>query len=201
VDLRRYAPPTARNREPILAVLGRCVLPQARVLEVGSGSGEHAVFFAEALPGLDWQPSDPDEGARESIEAWRGYANLPNVRPPLALDAELGPWPRGPFDAVVCINVVHISPATMTSALAAGAAEVLAPGGIVFLYGPYTVDGQHTAPSNEAFDADLRRRDPRWGVRELADVVATFAERGFILRERVEMPANNQSLIFARPGS
>jgi SAM-dependent methyltransferase len=198
VDLRRFAPATARNREPIQAVLSRVIPPDARVLEIGSGSGEHAVHFAEALPGVDWQPTDPDPTALESITAWRETTGLGNVRPALALDVATDPWPSGPFDVVVCINVVHISPWATTLALAAGASRVLTSSGRVVLYGPYKLEGRHTAPSNEAFDEDLRRRDPRWGVRDLADVAGAFAEHGFRLLERVEMPANNQTVVFAR---
>lgn len=198
VDLRRFAPAAARNRDPILSVLSRVIPTDARVLEIGSGSGEHAVHFAAALPTVDWQPTDPDLGALESIAAWRESTGLANVRPPLALDVATNPWPNGPFDVLVCINVVHISPWATTLALAAGASRVLTPSGRVVLYGPYKLDGRHTAPSNEAFDEDLRRRDPRWGVRDLVDVEDAFAQHAFRLLERVEMPANNQTVVFSR---
>lgn len=192
----RHAPATARNREPILAVL-RDVLPErGLVLEVASGTGEHAAAFAAALPALDWQPSDPDAEARASIDAW--CADTSNVRPALALDAAAADWPIDRADAILCINMVHISPWTATEGLMAGAERLLAPGAPLYLYGPYRRAGVPTAPSNEAFDADLKARNPAWGLRDLADVTALASARGLLLDRVVDMPANNLSVVFRR---
>ncbi|HEX4861592.1 MAG TPA: DUF938 domain-containing protein, partial [Rhizomicrobium sp.] len=166
-DARRFSPSTARNREPILAVLKRALGEHTRVLEIASGAGEHAVFFARAMPHVHWQPSDPDAASRESIAAWTAHEGLANVAPPLAVDV-CGDWKAdGPFDAVVAINMIHIAPWAATAGLFAGAARVLRPGGVVFLYGPYKREGRHTAPSNEAFEAWLKAQDPAFGVRDL----------------------------------
>ena len=193
------SPATARNRDPILAVLREALPPAANVLEVASGAGEHAVWMARGLAGVTWRPSDPDPRARASIAAWRDAEALPNLEPPLALDAgDPATWPAGPFDAVVCINMVHISPWTATGGLMAGAGRVLRPGGVLFLYGPYVEDDVETAPSNLAFDADLRRRNPAWGLRRLEDVEALAQGCGLVLVRRVSMPANNLSLVFER---
>jgi cyclopropane fatty-acyl-phospholipid synthase-like methyltransferase len=198
-DSRLSSPATARNREAILAAMAQHFPISGKVLEIASGAGEHAVFFANALPGLTWQPSDPDEAARESIAAWIAHEQARNVLPPLAIDARQSNWGvDGPFDVIVAINVIHIAPWEATKGLMAGAARRLAPGGLLFLYGPYKRDGAHTAPSNEAFDASLRARDPLWGVRDLADVEAEAKVNGLALRNLVEMPANNLSVIFAK---
>jgi len=197
-DARRHAPATGRNRAPILAVLER-VLPQAgTVLEVASGTGEHAVAFAGAFPRLAWQPSDPDAGARESIAAWRAAAALPNLLPPVALDAAAAHWPIGRADAMLCINMIHIAPWSACLGLMAGARRLLGPGAPLYLYGPYLRADVETAPGNLAFDRSLRTSNPDWGVRHLADVEAAAA--GFRLTEIVEMPANNLSLVFRRAG-
>ena len=172
-DARRFAPATARNREPILAVLERVLPAEGLVLEIASGTGEHAVAFAERRPALTFQPSDPDPEARASIEAWRRHAALANVRPALDLDVHGRPWrlpPGSAADAILCINLIHIAPWTACLALLEGAAELLAPGAPLVLYGPYREGGRHTAPSNAAFDQSLRARDPRWGVRDLEEV-------------------------------
>jgi cyclopropane fatty-acyl-phospholipid synthase-like methyltransferase len=196
-EARAFSPSTARNREPILAVLRRLLGEHARVLEIASGTGEHAVFAARAMPSVSWQPSDPDAASRASIAAWTLHEGLTNVAPPLALDARWADWGiRGPFDALVAINMIHIAPWEATQGLFAGAARVLAPGGIVFLYGPYKRCGRHTAPSNEAFEQWLKARDPAFGVRDLADVEREASLHGFSLREIVPMPANNLSLVF-----
>ena len=195
--LKQHAPATARNREPIRDVLARVLPAHGDVVEIASGTGEHAAFLATAFPGVTWQPTDVNDGARASIAAW--CEGLANVRAPLALDASapVAAWPVTRADAIACINMIHISPWEATLGLFAGAAAILAAGGIVYLYGPYVVDGE-TAPSNRAFDASLRARDPRWGVRELREVERVAAAHGFALRETVAMPANNLSVVFAR---
>lgn len=192
----RHAPATARNRAPILAVLREILPAQGLVLEVASGTGEHAAAFAAALPALAWQPSDPDDAARASIDSW--CAGLPNVRPAVRLDAAAPDWPVARADAILCINMVHISPWAATDGLIAGAARLLAPGAPLYLYGPYRRAGVPTAASNEAFDADLKARDPAWGLRALEDVAGLAAGRGLALERAVEMPANNLSLVFRR---
>ena len=197
-DPRRHAPATARNRDPILDVL-RGVLPtRGIVLEIASGSGEHAVHFARALPGLDFQPSDPDPDALASITAWSAESGLPNLRPPLLLDAAATSWPAEAADAILCINLIHISPWRATEGLMAGAARLLAPGAPLILYGPYRRDGVPTAPSNEAFDESLRARDPAWGLRQLEDVAVLAESAGFGPPAIFEMPANNLSVVFRR---
>lgn len=196
--VRRHAPATARNRDPILAVL-RDVLPSAGlVLEVASGTGEHAVHFATALPGLVWQPSDADPQARASIAGWAAEAGLANLRPPMALDATATDWPIDRADALVCINMVHISPWAATLGLFAGAARILPPGAPLVLYGPYFRAEVETAPSNRTFDADLKARNPEWGLRDLAEIGAVAADAGFAREAVAEMPANNLTVVFRR---
>src|SRR5882757_9391450 len=184
------APAVARNRDPILAVL-RDVLPAAgTVLEIASGTGEHAVHFAAALPHLTWQPTDPDSQSRGSIAAHAAQAGLANLKPPLELDASAPVWPVTRADAVVSINMIHIAPWRAAQGLMAGAARLLPAGAPLYLYGPYRRHGLHTAPSNAAFDKNLRARDPAWGVRDLDEVVALAAALGFALQHTVAMPAN-----------
>lgn len=200
-DPRQYAPAAARNREPILAVLRRVLPASGRVLEIASGTGEHVVHFAQGMPGQRWRPSDPDEAARASIAAWIAALGLANVEPPLALDVCAEDWnlaSASPFDALVCINMIHIAPWEATPALFDGAARVVRPGGAVFLYGPFMREGAHTAPSNQDFDAWLKQRDPRFGVRALEDVADVAAARGFTQEEVAAMPANNFSVVFRR---
>jgi hypothetical protein len=197
-DARRYAPATERNREPILAVLRRILPEMGVVLEIASGTGEHAVYFARYLPLLIWQPSDPDASSRASIDAWAAGAGRPNLRAALALDAAASEWPVTKADAIVCINMVHISPWSATEGLMAGAERLLPAGGTLFLYGPYRRQGVPTAPSNEAFDMNLRSRDPDWGLRDLEDVVALATQHGLALQNVIDMPANNLSVIFQR---
>lgn len=194
---KRYAPATLRNRDAILTVLRDALPPAGLVLEVASGSGEHAIHFAAALPALEWQPSDPDPAALASIAAWRAEAGLPNVRAPILLDAA-GDWPIDRADAILCINMVHISPWDATLGLLRGAGRALPTGGLLYLYGPYIRDDVETAPSNLAFDASLKARDPRWGVRRLEDVVAAAERQGLRFDRLVEMAANNLSVIFRR---
>ena len=192
------SPATARNTAPILEVLKAHLPARGRVLEVASGAGEHAAAFARALPGLQWTPSDPSAEARASIAAWADAAALPNLRPPLALDMtdEAG-WPNGPVEAVVCINMVHISPWTATEGLMRLAGRVLRrPGGLLVLYGPYREPELELAPSNAAFDASLKSRNPAWGLRDRTEVEAAAKAGGLVLTRRVEMPANNLMLLF-----
>jgi SAM-dependent methyltransferase len=198
-DGARASPATARNREPILDVLRPRLPSGARVLEVASGAGEHAMFIAGALPQVLWQPSDPDPEALASIAAWRRASGLANLAAPIRLDAaDSDSWPEGPFDAVICINMIHISPWAATQGLMAGAARALAKAGRLFLYGPYIEAGVATAPSNLAFDQSLKSRNPAWGLRDLADVTALAAANGLGFLERIAMPANNLIVIFER---
>lgn len=197
-DDRLFAPAAARNRDPILRVL-RGVLPTSGlVLEIASGSGEHVVHFATHLPTLTFCPSDADARARDSIAAWISRSGSTNIRAPLALDAARTPWPIDRVDAIVCINMVHISPWPATEGLFDNAAAILPAGAPLYLYGPYKRSGAHTAQSNAEFDASLRAKDASWGVRDLEAVAACAASRGFSGPEIVEMPANNLSLIFRR---
>lgn len=194
---KRHAPATLRNRDAILAVLGEALPSSGLVLEVASGSGEHAVHFAAALPALDWQPSDPDPAALASIEAWRAEVGLPNLRTPMLLDAA-GDWPIDRADAILCINMTHISPWAATVGLFAHGARLLQTGVPLILYGPYFQADVAPAASNVEFDASLRARDPRWGIRALEDVAALATARGFALDRVQAMPANNLTLIFRR---
>ncbi|WP_322055019.1 DUF938 domain-containing protein [Paraburkholderia bannensis] len=197
-SLRLTAPAAARNAAPILDVLRTALPARGTVLEIASGTGQHAVHFAAALPGIDWQPSDADPRARASIDAWRKHASLANLRAPLDLDVRSEPWPIESVDAIVCINMIHIAPWEAAIALTKGAGARIAPGGVLVLYGPYRRDGAHTAPSNEAFDADLRARDPAWGVRDLEAVDALARAEGFVCEAVVPMPANNFTVVFRK---
>ncbi len=191
-------PATARNRDPILAVLREQFAPPiARVLEVASGSGEHAAFFAEAMPWLTWQPTDVEPAHLASIDAWAANAAPKgHVLPALAFNAATDPFPTGPWDGVFCANLVHISPWEVAIGLFRGAAAALWPGGVLVTYGPYTLDGSHTSESNVAFDASLKARDPAWGVRDVEALAAISSE--LRLSERIAMPANNFCLVFRR---
>ena len=194
MDARLHSPSAARNRDPILAAL-RPALPRAGLLlEVASGSGEHAAHLAAALPGLQFQPTDPRPEALASIDAWCG--GLPNVRPALALDATWPAWPVEAADVVLCINMVHISPWAAAQGLVSGAARLLPLGGLLALYGPFVQRGQPVAPGNAAFDADLRGRNPAWGLRAVEDVAALAAAAGFGTPATVAMPANNLFVFF-----
>jgi SAM-dependent methyltransferase len=199
-DPRIHAPAAQRNRDPILAVVRRVLPPSGLVLEVASGSGEHAVHFARALPNLVFQPTDPDTSRRASIDAWTAESGLANIRPALALDATAPEWPISHADAVLCFNMIHIAPWEAAIGLIRGAGRVLAQGGLLILYGPYRRGGAHTAPSNAAFDASLRERDPEWGVRDLEAVSELAAESGFGAPGIEQMPANNLCVIFTRGG-
>ena len=192
------SPSVARNREPILAVLRRVLPERGHVLEIASGTGEHAVYFAAALRNLLWQPTDQDPLALRSIAAHRAAAGLANLAPPLPLDASASDWPVSHADAVVAINMVHISPWSATEGLMRESGLILHPGGILYLYGAYKENGIHTAPSNAVFDESLRARHPDWGVRDVADVTRLANTHGLVLVERILMPANNLSLVFRR---
>ena len=211
---RLDAPATGRNRAPILAVLARWLGPPAgerdatsaprqateplRVLEIASGTGQHAVFFAESLPHLRWQPSDVDPEHLESIEAWRSEAQLGNVATPIRLDVRTADWGVEPVAAIFNANMIHIAPWPVAEGLFAGAGRVLEKAGLLFLYGPFRIGGRHTAESNESFDADLRRRNPEWGVRDLERVVEIAADAGLRRVETNDLPANNKLVVFRR---
>lgn len=195
-DARKHAPAVARNREPLLEVLRRVLPARGRLLEIAAGSGEHAVFFARALPGLAWQPTDRDPEALPSIAAWAAAEPSPNLLPPAVLDVTARPWPFRELDVVLCVNMIHASPWAATVGLVGGAAEAMVPGGVLVTYGPYRIAGEHTAPSNAEFDQWLKARDPSWGVRDLEAVQALATAAGFGAAERVPMPANNLVLVF-----
>ena len=198
-DARRSAPHVARNAGPIVEILRKILPERGLVLELASGSGEHAVHFARAFPDLTVQPSDPDPVARVSIEAWRLSEKLPNLLPALGLDAAQDSWRLDERpDAILCINMVHISAWTATQGLLRNAAEALSQGAPLYLYGPYRQHGVETAPSNEAFDLSLKSRNPEWGLRNVEDVAAEAARHGLTLESLFPMPANNLSLIFRR---
>ncbi len=196
--MKQHAPATQRNREPILAVLQRVLPLSGLVLEVASGSGEHVVYFASKLPQLVWQPTDINASGIASIDAWVTDSGLANVKAALMLDAESTSWPVERADAVLCSNMIHIAPFSACVGLMRGAGAVLAPGAPLVTYGPYKIDGQHIAPSNEEFDASLRARNPEWGVRDVTEVAAAAAEHGLMLVERVPMPANNFILVLRK---
>lgn len=197
-DARMHAPASERNRAPILEVLRRVLPAEGMVLEISSGSGQHAVYFGARLPGLVWQPSDPSPEARASIAAWIAAEGAENVRPPLDLDVTRRPWPVHGADAIVNINMIHIAPWSACEALLEGAASLLAVGAPLVMYGPYKRGGAHTAQSNAAFDESLHSRNPAWGVRDL-DEVATLAHGlGLALEQVVEMPANNLTVVYRR---
>lgn len=196
--VRRSAPAALRNREPIAEVLADWLPANGLVLEIASGTGEHAVFFAERFPDLEWQPSDVHPGALASIDAWRAAAGLPNVRPPIVIDASRPDWPVERADALLSINMVHISPWDAALGLLDGAARLLPAGGPLILYGPWLTDAIPTAPSNFAFDADLRRRDPSWGLRRVEEFTAAAGKRGLELVETRQMPANNLMLLLRK---
>lgn len=196
---QQSAPAALRNRAAILDVLSPHILPGALVLELASGTGEHALFFAQARPDVTFQPTDYDPSARASIDAYAEEAGLPNLRPALFLDAtQPDTWPLERADVVLCVNMIHISPWEATVGLIAGAARILPAGGKLALYGPYFRDGIETAPSNLAFDDSLRARNPAWGIRRLETVAALAAEAGFSAPEVTEMPVNNLTVIFTR---
>jgi len=198
-DQRQHSAAAERNRQPILEVVLRVLPRSGRAIEIASGTGQHAVHFAAAMPGWSWQPTDLDANALASIDAWRKDAALPNLLPARQLDVMAASWLDGEtFDAVYCANMLHIAPWSTCAALMQGAARQLAPRGRLVAYGPYFVDGEAAGAGNVAFDADLRARNPAWGVRRLSDVAGQAARAGLALVERVAMPANNLTLVFAR---
>ena len=194
--MKRHAPATERNREPILAVLREELPAVGTVLEIASGTGEHAVHFARALPGLRFQPTDPDPDSVASIAEWRAETGLENLMAPIHLDAAAETWPVECADAILCINMVHISAWAATRGLMRGAGRLLAAGGPLILYGPYRRTGVPTAASNEAFDESLRTRNPQWGLRDLEAVEAEAAKNALRLERVVELPANNLTVVF-----
>ena len=196
--MKREAPAATRNRQPILDVLQPHLPEKGLVLEIASGTGEHVVHYAAARPGLTFQPSDPDAGARASVDDWARTLGLGNVKPALEIDVTRETWPVERADAVLCCNMIHIAPWEAAVGLVTGAGRLVPSGGLLFLYGPYRRGGRHTAPSNEAFDSDLKRRNPAWGVRDLEAVIELADLHGFAAPEIVEMLANNLSLLFKR---
>jgi hypothetical protein len=197
-DTKQCWPAPERNKRPILEVLARVFPAHGTALEISSGSGQHAAYFAAQLPQLIWQSSDVDASNLASISAWVSEAALPNLRAPLALDVCAADWGVGTVDAIFNANMIHIAPWECCVGLIAGAARHLGRPGVLVMYGPYRVGGAHTAPSNAEFDASLRARDPSWGVRDCEAVIALAEAAGLGFAERVEMPANNQILVFRR---
>ena len=195
---RRSAPAALRNREPIADVLRDWLPERGLVLEVASGTGEHSAFFADRFPSLEWQPSDLHPDALSSIRAWRDESGLANLREPLVIDATAPDWPIERADAILNINMVHISPWAASLGLLDGAARLLGPGAPLILYGPWIAESIETAPSNLAFDSDLKRRDPQWGLRSVKAFAAEAKARGFVLAEQRAMPANNLMLLFQK---
>jgi SAM-dependent methyltransferase len=198
MDEKETAPSAERNKGPILDVARRVLPARGLVLEIGSGTGQHVAHFAAALPSLVFQPSEMEASKHASIRAWARDAGLDNVRPPIELDIMRSPWPIDAADAIICINVIHISPWAATLALMTGAAAILPGGGVLLTYGPYRRNGRHTAPSNEEFDTSLRARNSEWGVRGMEEVERAANRAGLRLEEAVAMPANNFTLVFRR---
>ena len=196
--MKRHAPATARNSEPLAEVLAEELPDRGLVLEVASGSGEHAVFLARRFPALDWQPSDVDLEALASVDAWAAEAAVANLRPAIALDAAQAAWPIAAADAVLCVNMVHISPWSAAGGLFTGAGRILTSGAPLVLYGPFIEPGRETAPSNLAFDQSLKQRNSEWGLRNTADLDALAADHGLRRTARHAMPANNLVLVYRR---
>jgi len=194
-----FSPAAERNKDPILAVLRKHLPQTGIVLEIASGTGQHVLHFAKALPHLTWQPSEPVEDRHAAIRTRVQAASLENIKDPVKLDVTASPWPvKGPFDALYCANLIHIAPWAVAGGLMRGAGEYLAPGGLMVLYGPFKMGGRHTAPSNAEFDKSLKARDPSWGVRDVEAVEDLATENGLALKETAPMPANNFSLLFER---
>jgi len=202
--VRKHAPAALRNRDPILAVLKRILPEEGTVLEIAAGTGQHAIYFAPELAPRIWLPSDPDSENVASIDDWRGETPCDALRSPIAIDVTEPVWPvetrpvQPPVTAIVAINLIHIAPWAATEGLMAGAERILPAGGVLYLYGPYMREGAHTAPSNAAFDEQLKAQNPDWGVRDLAEVTACAAAHGLAPLLTEEMPANNLSVAFRR---
>ncbi len=199
LDRRRYAPATERNREPILAVLQQVLPPTGTILEISSGTGEHAIFMAPQLAPRDWLPSDPNPDARASIKAWQQSVPCDNIYPPIDLDASSAEWlveSKEPITAIVNINMIHIAPKSAYMGLFAGAQRILPIGGILYLYGPFKEGGVHTAPSNAAFDESLQSQNPAWGIRDLEEITTVAQSHNLALQKVYSMPANNLSVVF-----
>ncbi len=197
-EAKRFAPATQRNREAISDVLEEILPSSGFVLEIASGTGEHIIHFAARFPGLIWQPSDDDDAGLASIESWRADVDLPNILPAIRLDAASADWPVTQADAILCINMIHISPWKATEGLMAGAERLLKTGDVLYLYGPYRQASVQSAPSNEAFDASLKSRNPAWGLRDVDEVINLARQFGLHLDQIIQMPANNLSLMFKR---
>ncbi|MGK7939499.1 MAG: DUF938 domain-containing protein [Crocosphaera sp.] len=201
-DFKQYAPATQRNREPILEVLLRVLPASGDILEISSGTGEHSIFFAPAFSPRQWIPSDPNPIARDSIEAWRKESLIDNIHAPFDINAQDNCWQVEQENlnvtTIININMIHISPWSACLGLMKGANRILPSGGILYLYGPYKQQGKHTAVSNESFDQSLRSQNPEWGVRNLEDVIKVAEDQDLIFQEKVEMPANNLSVIFKK---
>lgn len=202
LDARQYAPATQSNRQPILAILKRILAQKADILEIASGTGQHAVYFAQQCPSWHWYPSDQSPICRDSIRAWSQFLSVDNIHPPLDIDATQPFWDIEAqdiqIDAIVNINMIHISSWSACLGLMAGAKRILPPGGILYLYGAFKRDGVHTAPSNEAFDLSLKSRNPEWGVRNLEEVWQVAKSQSLDLQEIIEMPNNNLSVIWRK---
>lgn len=197
-DGRIVSPSAERNKGPIAEILLRVLPAQGDVLEVSSGTGQHVLHFAQAMPHIRWQPTERDADSLKSIASWLGQTPASNVNAPLRLDVYDGIWPAHGVAAIVCINMIHIAPPSTSEALLRGAGNVIVPGGMLFLYGPYRRLGQHTSPSNKAFDERLKAENPEWGVRNLEDVVQFASTVGFELEQTHDMPANNLAVVFRK---
>ena len=200
-DARMMSPSTARNKDPILAVLRPHLVSGMRILEIASGSGEHGAHIMSNIPGLTWHPGDLSEEARLSTAAWAQHSGDKNFKAPVALDACSDDWPLEEgleFDAVLCINMIHIAPFEAAKGVIRGARRHLGRGGFLYFYGPFKIGGDHTAPSNQSFDESLKSRDPLWGVRDIEEIELLAGQAGFVRESVTEMPANNLSLIFRR---
>lgn len=202
MDARQYAPATQRNREPILEVLAKIIPANSNVLEIASGTGEHGVFFTEELELSSWTPSDPNPESRSSIIAWKNFTSIDSFKLPLSIDVTQAKWQEQlngrKIDVIVNMNMIHISPWSACLGLISGASKLLSTTGILYLYGPFKREGKHTAPSNASFDLALRDRNPKWGIRDLEEIIKVAAAVGLELQEVVEMPANNFSVVFSR---
>jgi hypothetical protein len=197
-DGRLVSPSAERNKETIAKTLMRVLPAKGDVLEVSSGTGQHVLHFARAMPHLRWKPTDRDADCLTSIASWLAQTPTPNVNAPRYLDVHDEIWPVHDVAAVVCLNMIHIAPPSATEALLRGAGKVIARGGILFLYGPFRRNGRHTSASNEAFDALLKAENPEWGVRDVEDVADLAASVGLELEQTHDMPANNLAVIFRK---